>query len=161
METGDSRQRKFIIWVDADACPRAARDLIQRTAVRRNVRTQFVANAPQYVPPHPQIGFTLVAAGPDKADDHLVEQATPDDVVVTGDIPLAARLVEKGILVLDHRGEELTSATIGDRLAMRDLLEGLRANGQNVGGPREYGQADLQRFANALDRFITRRSRAP
>lgn len=147
------------MWIDADACPRDVRDLVMRAAVRRGIPALFVANAPFSLPPYPELSSVLVPAGADAADDHIVAEAAVGDVVVTGDIPLAARLVERGIMVLDTRGEELTAASIGERLAMRNLMEDLRSAGQITGGPREFSQNDRQRFANALDRFLTRRCR--
>lgn len=147
----------FVIWVDADACPREAQDLLMRTAVRLGIVTVFVANSHRTLPDFPVIRFQLVPAGADKADDHIVERAGDLDLAVTGDIPLAARLVEKGIAVLNPRGDEMTPANIGERLAMRNLMEDLRSAGLPTGGPAEYGKGDAQRFANALDRAMTRR----
>lgn len=147
----------FAIWVDADACPRDVRDLIMRAAVRRGIRTLFVANSPMSLPPYPELSFTLVPSGPDEADDHLVAQSATGDIAVTGDIPLAARLIEKNVHVLNTRGETLTSANIGERLAMRNLMDELRSIGQITGGPKEFDATDRQRFANALDRLLTMR----
>lgn len=151
----------FKIWVDADACPRDIRDLLMRAAVRKRVCAVFVANTPMYLPEYPELHFQLVPQGPDAADDYMVEQAAMGDLAVTGDIPLAARLVEKQVLVLNPRGEELTTANIGERLAMRNLMEELRNIGQITGGPREFAAADRQRFANSLDRFLTRNLKKP
>lgn len=160
-ETGTGRNNApFIIWVDADACPREARDLLELTAVRRKVRTVFVANSYMSTFASEYIAFELVAKGDDKADDYIVEQAAGSDVVITGDIPLAARLVENDIYVLNSRGEEMTAATIGDRLAMRNLMEELRGAGLASGGPKELDKGDMQRFANALDRAVTKRLKA-
>ena len=80
----------------------------------------------------------------------------PGDIVVTGDIPLAARLVEKGVLTLDPRGTEYTEENIGERLSIRDFMEQVRLTGVDTGGPRAYGPKDKQSFANALDRALTR-----
>jgi uncharacterized protein YaiI (UPF0178 family) len=147
------------MWVDADACPRDIRDIVMRAAVRRGLAALFVANTPVTLPPYPELSSVLVPSGPDAADDHIVAEAANGDVVITGDIPLAARLVERRVMVLDTRGEELTEATIGERLAMRNLMEDLRSAGQITGGPKEFSPTDRQRFANALDRFLTRRCR--
>ncbi len=152
-----SRHSGFIIWVDGDACPGQARELLWRTAVRRHVGTVFVANTPLYLPPYPELSFQLVPSGPDMADDYIVEHSSRDDIVVTGDIPLAARLVERSVCVLNPRGEEWNEANIGERLAMRNLMEELRSAGLPTGGPSEYGQSDRQRFANALDRAVAKR----
>ncbi len=150
---------EFTLWVDADACPREMHDLLELTAMRKKVRAVFVANAHRSVFASEYIQFQLVPQGADKADDYIVEHASGEDIAVTADIPLAARLVEKGVYVLDPRGEEMTAATIGDRLAMRNLMEELRGAGLASGGPKEMDKRDAQRFANALDRAVTKRLR--
>lgn len=147
----------FTIWVDADACPRDLRDLLLRNAVNRRIPTTFVANTYMSLPESEHIRFELVPAGADKADDYIVEKSGDDDLAVTGDIPLADRLVRRDIMVLDTRGEEMTSANIGERLAMRNLMEELRSAGIQTGGPKEINRTDVQRFANALDRAVTKR----
>ena len=147
----------FTLWVDADACPKGVRDLLELTAMRRRVAAVFVANTFMRVYGSEYIRFQLVSQGADKADDYIVENAGGEDIAVTADVPLAARLVERGIFVLDPRGEEVTSATIGDRLAMRNLMEELRGAGLASGGPKEMDRRDGQRFANALDRVVTKR----
>lgn len=147
----------FTLWIDADACPREARDLVELSALRRRFRAVFVANSPLRLHPSEHIEFRLVERGGDKADDYIVENAVPTDLVITGDIPLAARLVEKGVAVMDARGDEMTEATIGDRIATRNLMEELRGAGLIAGGPREPDAADQRRFANALDRRLTKR----
>lgn len=148
---------RFVLWVDADACPREARDLVELSALRRRFLAVFVANAPLWVHPSEYIEFRLVEAGGDKADDYIVDNAVPSDLVVTADIPLASRLIDLGVSVLNPRGEEWTKANIGERLAMRNLMEELRGAGLAFGGPKEPDTADRQRFANALDRFLTKR----
>lgn len=150
-------QAQFTVWVDADACPRSLRDLLELAALRRRVLTIFVANTWMQVHDSPYIAFELVSAGPDVADDHMVEHARAGDLAVTADIPLAARLVEKDVLVVNTRGEEISSANIGERLAMRNLMDGLRGAGMVTGGPKEMDNSDIQRFANALDRILTRK----
>ncbi len=145
------------LWVDADACPREIRDLLVRTAVRRRLKAMFVANSYMAVPASEYVAFRLVAGGFNEADNYIVEHADPRDLAVTGDIPLASRLIERGVLVLNTRGEEWTAANIGERLAMRNLMEELRSAGMVTGGPKEFSANDLQRFANALDRVLTKR----
>lgn len=147
----------FRIWVDADACPREARELLIRTALRCGVTAVFVANTPQYLPERDCLEFRLVASGADMADDLIVEEAGGADIAVTADIPLAARLVEKKVFALDPRGGEWTEATIGDRLATRNLMEHLRSAGLPTPGPSQYGGGDKNRFANALDRAVAKR----
>ncbi len=145
------------LWIDADACPREIRDLLLRTAVRRRIKTVFVANSYMAIPASEYVQFCLVPGGFNEADDHIVRNADPRDLAVTGDIPLASRLIERDILVLNTRGEEWTPANIGERLAMRNLMEELRSAGMVTGGPKEFSRVDLQRFANALDRVLTKR----
>jgi uncharacterized protein YaiI (UPF0178 family) len=129
--------------------------------MRRDISIVFVANASLALPRHDRIALQLVPSGSDKADDHIADKAGQNDLAVTADIPLASRLVEKGLTVIGPRGEEYTSENIGERLAMRDLMDNLRSAGLAAGGPRELIRSDLQRFANALDRFITKRRRMP
>jgi uncharacterized protein YaiI (UPF0178 family) len=97
-----------------------------------------------------------VAGGPDVADDHIAENAQPGDLAITADIPLAARLVEKGVLTLDPRGTEYSRDNIGERLSVRDFMDQLRSTGVETGGPSSYGGKDKQAFAAALDRVLTR-----
>ena len=101
-----------------------------------------------------------VDGGPDKADDYIAEHAVPGDVAVTADIPLAARLVEKGVLTIDPRGTEYSEDNIGERLSIRDFMEQVRMTGVETGGPRVYGLKDKQAFANSLDRILTRLARS-
>lgn len=157
MDTEETKT--FTVWVDADACPRDLRDIIELAAIRRRVRTVFVANAYMHVHPSEHIVFRQVDKGGDKADDYIVENATAADLAITADIPLAARLVEKSVPVINTRGEDITGANIGERLAMRNLMEELRGAGMVSGGPKEMDKTDVQRFANAFDRFLTRKLR--
>ena len=147
----------FTIWVDADACPREARELLYRVAVRRRLPVILAANTYMAIPELENVTFQLVPGDFNAADDYIVENSCGRDLAITGDIPLASRLIEKGVLVMDTRGEEHTPASIGERLAMRNLMEGLRSAGIQTGGPKEFDRADLQRFANALDRVLTKR----
>ena len=117
----------------------------------------LVANQRLLLPANNRFATAIrVDGGPDKADDYIADQAVPGDIVVTGDIPLAARLVEKGVLTLDPRGTEYTEENIGERLSIRDFMEQVRLTGVDTGGPRAYGPKDKQSFANALDRALTR-----
>ncbi len=148
------------IWIDADACPRAARDLVVRFALKRKLDVVMVAGQPQQKPNFACVTLVVVPSGPDAADDHIVEQAQPGDLAICSDIPLADRLLKKGVAALDPRGQEFTEKNMGDRLATRNLLSDLRDTGQlNSGGQPAYGERDKQQFANALDRLLTRLSR--
>lgn len=144
------------IWVDADACPGVIKEIIFRTAERRQIRTTLVANQMLRTPPSKFIRAIQVAHGFDVADAHIVSQVAPGDLVITADIPLAALVIERGAQALNPRGELYTTATIRERLNMRDFMEGLRAAGIETGGPAAFSQADRQAFANQLDRFLAK-----
>lgn len=147
------------IWIDADACPRDAKELIFRAGERLRLNIFVVANKSMHVPSSSLISMVQVRGGPDVADDHIVEHATRGDLTITADIPLAARLVQKRIVVLNPRGEEYDEENIGERLSVRDFLSEARDNGIVTGGPSAYGPKDKQRFANALDRALSRLTR--
>ncbi|WP_416692319.1 YaiI/YqxD family protein [Azonexus caeni] len=144
------------IWVDADACPGVIKEIIFRAAERRQIRTTLVANQMLRTPPSKFIRAIQVAHGFDVADAHIVSQVAPGDLVITADIPLAALVIERGAQALNPRGELYTTATIRERLNMRDFMEGLRAAGIETGGPAAFSQADRQAFANQLDRFLAK-----
>lgn len=150
----------MIIWVDADAAPRDVKELVFRAARRLELRTVLVANQRLLLPPgNPFLEAVWVDGGPDVADEHIATEAQPGDLVVTQDIPLAARLVPRGIAVLDPRGEEHTEETIGERLSIRDFMERVRASGGTTAGPPPYDARAKQAFAAALDRVLTRLQR--
>ncbi len=144
------------IWVDADACPGVIKEIIFRAAERKQIHTTLVANQMLRTPPSKFIRAIQVPSGFDVADAHIVEQLSAGDLVVTADIPLAALVIERGAHALNPRGELYTTATIRERLNMRDFMEGLRAAGVETGGPAAFGQADRQAFANQLDRFLAK-----
>jgi hypothetical protein len=145
------------LWIDADAAPRDVKEIVYRTARRLKLETVLVANQRLSAPlDHPYIATVQVQGGPDVADRYIAEHAEPGDVAVTADIPLAARLVEKSVTVLDPRGEQFSEDNIGERLAVRDFMDDLRGAGVVTGGPRPYGPKDRQSFAAALDRVLTR-----
>ena len=132
------------------------KDIVFRTALRLQIPTVLVANQRMPVPSNnPHVRTVRVEGGPDVADAHIAEHARSGDVAVTADIPLAALLVPRGVIVLDHRGERFTPENIGERLSIRDFMDTLRSTGVETGGPRPYGTADKQNFANALDRTLT------
>ena len=145
------------IYVDADAAPRACKEVLFRAAQRRGVEVILVANRWQQIPRSARIRFVQVEHGLDVADDYIVEHCVAGDLVITNDIPLADQVVTKGGRVIRPRGEELDAANIKQRLAVRDLMDDLRGGGVHSGGPPPYGDREKQRFANALDRWISRR----
>jgi len=146
------------IWVDADACPRVIKEILYRAAERKQLPMTLVANQPLRVPPSRFIKTLQVGSGFDVADAEIVRLASTGDLVVTADVPLAAQVVAKGGVALDPRGELLTEANIGERLAIRNALDELRGAGVETGGPPPLGPKDKQAFANQLDRILARQS---
>ena len=145
------------IWVDADACPAVVKDILYRVAERVPVDVTLVANQLLRVPGSRHIRALQVPSGADAADAEIVARVEPGDIVVTGDIPLAALVLERCGLPLNPRGDWYTKDTIAQQLTMRAFMDELRGSGVDTGGPAAYGQADRQRFANALDRELARR----
>jgi uncharacterized protein len=144
------------IWIDADACPRMVKEMVFRAAERLNLAVCLVSN--QVLAKHHArlVSSVVVPGGFDEADKYIAAQATPEDLVITADIPLAAKIVEKGGVAIDPRGHMYTGENVGERLAGRDLMQGLRDEGLLQGGPAQLGPRDRQRFASALDRTLTR-----
>lgn len=142
------------IWVDADACPVVIRDIIFRAARRTETPVTLVANQPVRVPRSPLIQTVQVPQGFDVADNHIVREAAPGDLVVTADIPLAAEVIEKGARALNPRGELYTRNNIRERLSMRDFMDELRGSGVQTGGPPPLGAREKHAFAAALDRLL-------
>jgi uncharacterized protein YaiI (UPF0178 family) len=145
------------IWVDADACPGVIKDILFRVAERLKLPLTLVANRLLQVPPSPYIRALQVPMGFDVADRHIVQVSSKDDLVITADIPLAAALVDKGVVVLNPRGELYSSENIRERLALRDFTEALRGTGVDISGPTAFSQADRKAFARQLDRLLARR----
>ncbi len=142
------------VWIDADACPRAARDLVVKFALKRKLEVVLVAGQAQVKPAFACVRLIVVPSGPDAADDYLVEHALPGELVICSDVPLADRLVKKGVAALDPRGREFDERNMGERLAVRNLFTDLREQGQVGGGQAAYAEKDRQAFANALDRLL-------
>ena len=141
------------LYIDADACP--VKDEALRVAERLGVRMLLGSNGGLRISPHPLVEMVFVPDGPDLADIWIAERARRGDVVVTGDIPLAAKCVAVGARVLKHNGEALTPANIGDVLATRDLMADLRAADPfRQGGGKGFTKADRSRFLDALDRML-------
>ncbi len=141
------------LFIDADACP--VKDECLRVAERLQVPVKLVCNGGIRPPTHPLVETIYVTAGPDEADKWIAERAGPGDVVVTGDIPLAAKCVAAGARVLKHDGTPLTEANIGNVLATRDLMADLRAADPfRQGGGKGFTKSDRSRFLDALDRTL-------
>ena len=145
------------LWLDADAAPRDVKEVCYRASERLKLETVLVANQRLQLP----LGYVYLSAirvdgGPDVADRYIAEHALSGDVAVTADIPLAALLVPNGVVVIDPRGEVYTTESIGERLSVRNFMDGLRGAGVETGGHAAYGAREKQAFANALDRALTR-----
>jgi len=145
------------IWVDADACPVVIKEILFRAAERAQVETILVANQWLRTPPSRHIRAMQVAGGPDVADDAIAERVAAGDLVVTQDIPLAARVLEKQAIALNPRGELYTANTIAERLSVRNFMEELRGAGIQTGGPATLHARDRQAFAAQLDRWLAQR----
>ena len=144
------------IWVDADACPKVIKEILFRAADRVGMAVTLVANQPLTVPGSRYIRSVQVAAGFDVADNHIVQQASAGDLVITADIPLADEVITKGCLALNPRGELYTKENIRQRLNMRDFMDTLRGSGVDTGGPPAFSQSDRQAFANQLDQWLAK-----
>jgi uncharacterized protein YaiI (UPF0178 family) len=145
------------LWIDADAAPREVKEICFRASERLKLATILVANQRLQLPPgYAYLSAVRVDGGPDVADRYIAEHAGAGDVAITADIPLAALLVPNGVVVLDPRGDEYTIDSIGERLSVRNFMDGLRSTGVETGGPAGYGAREKQAFANALDRALTR-----
>lgn len=145
------------LWIDADATPRDVKDIVIRAAERLELETVLVANQRLTLLPGQRfVSAVRVDGGPDVADQYIAAHAESGDVAVTADIPLAAQLVAKRVAVIDPRGQEYSAENIGERLDVRDFMDGLRGAGVQTGGPRPFGVKEKQAFASALDRLLTR-----
>ncbi len=144
------------IWVDADACPSEIREIIFRAARRLSIETILVANGKIRVPKSAFIRAIAVPHGADVADDKIMEMLAPGDIVVTGDIPLASRVVAESAIAIGTRGELYDDSSVHERLAARDLMEQFRSAGISTRGPQPLNSKDVQAFANVLDRTLTR-----
>lgn len=145
------------IWIDADACPRAVKEVVFRASARLNIPVYLVANRALATPPGGDVRVVQVASGSDVADRYIVEHVEAGDLVITADIPLAALVVERGAVGLDPRGEIYTPNNVSDRLATRNLLEELRWAGMVSGGPAAYSAMDRQRFSQAFHQLLAQR----
>ncbi|MGK0441306.1 MAG: hypothetical protein ACJA0N_001104 [Pseudohongiellaceae bacterium] len=144
------------IWVDADACPKVIKEILYRAANRNELPLTLVANHALSTPPSPYIKCVQVDSGFDVADNYIAQEVKAGDIVVTGDIPLAADIVAKGSYGINPRGELYTEQNIKQRLTMRNFMEEMRTTGQASGGPPPLDNRDKQTFANTLDRLLAK-----
>ncbi|MFG1430425.1 YaiI/YqxD family protein [Xanthobacter sp. V2C-8] len=152
------RAAPIALYIDADACP--VKEEAYKVGWRHAVRILVVANAPIAVPAHPLVERVLVPAGPDAADDFIAARVARGDVVVTADVPLAARCVKAGADVIAPTGKPFTTDSIGMALATRNLMDDLRSAGAVTGGPRPFSARDRSAFLSALDLAVVRLKRA-
>ena len=145
----------FTVWIDADACPAPIKQFLLKTAKARQLKMTFVSNQPVQLPQNERITGIQVPHGADVADAYIVEHAIAGDIAVTQDIPLAALLVAKGVLVLNLKGEWLKQGNMGDRLGTRNLLTELRDTGLITGGPKPFSPKQKEQFANGFDKLLT------
>ena len=140
------------IFVDADACP--VKDEVIRVASRHGLKTHMVSDGGIRPGTDPMVSLVIVASGPDAADDWIADNITGGDIVVTSDIPLAARCLEKGGRAIRPNGEAFTESSIGMALATRDLMSSLRETGTITGGPRSFSNRDRSQFLNAMEVMV-------
>ncbi len=149
------------LWIDADAASRDVKAICFRASERLEIDTVLVANQRIQLPAgYRYLSAVRVDGGPDVADLYIVEHAQAGDVAITQDIPLAALLVPRGVVVIDPRGDDYTTESIGERLSVRNFMDGLRSTGVETGGHGTYGVREKQLFANSLDRALTRARRS-
>lgn len=146
------------IWVDADACPKVIKEILFRVAERVAVPITLVANHAMSIPRSRYIRLLQVPSGFDVADNEIARRLVAGDLVITGDIPLAADVISRGGRALSPRGTLYTEDNIRELLNMRDFMDTLRASGVNTGGPAAISQADRHAFANQLDRLLVQRA---
>lgn len=145
------------ILIDADAFPNALKEVLLRAVLKRQIVTVFIANKKISVPNEPYISMEIVPQGPDEADHRIAELCEEGDLVITADIPLADRIVSKGAVGLDPRGSIYDENNIKHLLAMRNLMEELRNNGEITGGPSAIGEKTVRAFADGLNKILSKR----
>ena len=146
------------IWVDADAVPNIIRDILYKAARRTGAKLTLVANQYVQTPRDANITAIQVSQGFDVADNEIVQRVETDDLVITGDIPLASEVMDKGAHALNPRGEMYDPDTIRQKLNMRDFMDSMRSSGVQTGGPPPMNASDKQQFANHLDRYLAKYS---
>jgi len=145
------------IWIDADAAPTEVKEIVYRASKRLDLPVFLVANRPLPTPAAlPQVQSIRVSEGADVADRYIVAKAEPGDLAITADLPLAGDLVQKGLFVIDPRGDEYSPETVASRLSMRNFMDQLRGEGMVVGRNAPYGDSDKKAFAGTFDRLLTK-----
>ena len=147
------------LWIDADACPRAVKEILYRAANREKVLLTLIANQFLTLPRSPFINLIQVEQGFDVADGALVDRAQPGDLVISSDIPLASLLVNKGVCVVTPRGEIYDKNNIQAALSLRNFMDTLRSSGVETGGPQSFNARDQHAFAKVLEHWLNDRKR--
>jgi hypothetical protein len=148
------RPKPNTIWIDADSCPKAVKEIIFKTSRRLNITVILVANSYQNIPNNDLIKLIVVDKGFDAADQHIIDQVLVHDIVITADIPLAAKVLERDAIAINPRGEVYSKNTIGSILSMRNVLKEFRDAGLIGGGPAAFGPRDIKEFADSLNRLL-------
>ena len=146
----------MILYLDGDAFPNPLKTILFRAIERLSIKTFVVANKRINIGESPNISYIVVSSGPDEADNRIVEMVKEGDLVITGDIPLADRVITKNAHAINHRGELYTTVNIKNRLAMRNLMQEMRDSGMPTKGPAPFNQKDAHEFANQLNKFLTK-----
>ena len=147
----------MILYLDGDAFPNPLKNILFRAVERLSIPTFVVSNKRISIGESKNITYIVVPSGPDEADDRIVEMLKEGDLVITGDIPLADRVISKKAHAINHRGELYTTVNIKNRLAMRNLMQEMRDAGMPTKGPAPFNQKDAHEFANQLNKFLTKR----
>ena len=147
------------VYIDGDALPNLLKLIIFRAIKRLEINTVVVSNKPITIGESPLINYIVVDEGPDIADDKIVELVTQGDLVITADIPLADRVISKKAHAIGHRGKPFTVDNIKNVLALRDIMQGVRDNGELTKGPKAFSKKDCHQFANQLDKFLTKHAK--
>lgn len=149
------KQKPNKIWIDADACPKAIKEMVFKASHRLKIRIILVANSYQNIPCSDLIQLIVVGKGFDEADQHIVEKVEIHDLVITADIPLAAKVLKKKAIALNPRGEIYNENTICSILSMRDIMKEFYDAGSITGGPAAFGPKDIKLFADSLNKLIS------
>lgn len=149
------KHKPNIIWIDGDACPKAVKEIIFKASRRLNIRVTIVANSYQMILQSDLIKLVVVDNGFDAADQYIIDQVEIHDIVITADIPLAAKILKKKAIALNPRGEIYNENTIGLISSMRDFMKELRDAGSITGGPAPFGPKDIKQFADSLNKLLS------
>ena len=144
------------LYIDGDAFPNLLKSIVLKTIERLNLKSFVFSNKKINIGKSKNITYIIVDAGADEADNRIVEMVQEGDLVITADIPLADRVIDKNAHAIDHRGELYTKDNIKQYLAMRNLMEAIRDSGETTKGPAPFGKKDVHQFANQLNAFFAK-----